>query len=170
MTQPEPATDQTALRDRIAEALYERERPPRDPHWPDVYLSDREVFEAMADAVLAVLPSSVDRATVLEEAASHLEARAAEFTAAARKDPLAFVKGATDARYRTADCWDAAADELRRLAAASAVVVRRATDETPSARHAPGTAILCLDCRAKGHSVCMGEETPQTAVERAGES
>jgi hypothetical protein len=57
-----PATDRIGLRDRIAAALYERERPPRDPHWPDVYASDREVFEAMADAVLAVLPASVDRA------------------------------------------------------------------------------------------------------------
>ncbi|MFD4596781.1 hypothetical protein ACFWPQ_01985 [Streptomyces sp. NPDC058464] len=44
-----------ALRDRIAEALYERERPPRDPHWPNVYTSDRETFEEMADAVLPVL-------------------------------------------------------------------------------------------------------------------
>ncbi|MFI0530291.1 hypothetical protein ACH3XX_09605 [Streptomyces scabiei] len=47
------------LRDQIAAALYERERPPRDPHWPDVYAADREVFEGMADAVLAViLPAS----------------------------------------------------------------------------------------------------------------
>lgn len=43
------------LRDRIAAALYERERPPRDPHWADAYAMDREVFEAMADAVLAAL-------------------------------------------------------------------------------------------------------------------
>ena len=25
------------LRDRVAAALYERERPPRDPAWPDAY-------------------------------------------------------------------------------------------------------------------------------------
>jgi hypothetical protein len=68
-----PATDQTDLRQRIAAALYERERPPRDPHWPDVYAADREVFEAMADAVLAVLPAPTDRATVLREAADIAE-------------------------------------------------------------------------------------------------
>ncbi len=49
------------LRDRIAAALYERERPPRDPHWPDVYAADREVFEAMADTVLAALLTSAER-------------------------------------------------------------------------------------------------------------
>jgi hypothetical protein len=65
MTQP-------ALRDRIAAALYERERPPRDPQWPDAYAADREVFEAMADAVLPVLSQPADRATVLREAADRL--------------------------------------------------------------------------------------------------
>jgi hypothetical protein len=64
-----PATDRAALRDRIAAALYERERPPRDPHWPKAFAADREVFEAMADAVLAVLPAPTDRAAVLREAA-----------------------------------------------------------------------------------------------------
>ncbi|MEH0650690.1 hypothetical protein QA995_14915 [Streptomyces scabiei] len=65
MTQP-------ALRDRIAAALYERERPPRDPHWPDAYAADREVFEAMADAVLPALSEPADRAAVLNAAAQHL--------------------------------------------------------------------------------------------------
>lgn len=55
--------DQAALRDRIAAALYERERPPRGPHWPDAYPADREVFEAMADAVLAVLPATTNHDT-----------------------------------------------------------------------------------------------------------
>jgi hypothetical protein len=64
-----PDGDRGALRDRIAATLYERERPPRDPHWPDVYAADREVFEAMADAVLAVLPTTANRAAVLEESA-----------------------------------------------------------------------------------------------------
>ncbi|MEU9597231.1 hypothetical protein AB0E06_10505 [Streptomyces sp. NPDC048109] len=60
-----------ALRDRIAAALYERERPPREPVWADARPADREVFEAMADAVLpAVLPAPVDRIAVLREAAA----------------------------------------------------------------------------------------------------
>ncbi|MBK3631591.1 hypothetical protein JHN52_01170 [Streptomyces sp. MBT97] len=45
----------SALRDQIAAALYERERPPQDPAWPDAYAADREVFGAMADTVLAVV-------------------------------------------------------------------------------------------------------------------
>jgi hypothetical protein len=57
--QPEPRPPSEAalapLRDQVAAALYERERPPRDPHWPDVYPADREVFEAMADVVLPVV-------------------------------------------------------------------------------------------------------------------
>jgi hypothetical protein len=50
-----PATDQTALRDRIAEALY-----------PTYGQQDRNRSLAIADAVLAVLPASVDRAAVLD--------------------------------------------------------------------------------------------------------
>jgi hypothetical protein len=75
--------------------------------------------EALAADEVFVDPAAF-RAAVLREAADGLDARAAEFTAAARKDPLAFVKGATDARYRTADAWNAAAAELRRMAAESA--------------------------------------------------
>lgn len=47
--------EHAGLRDLITAALYERERPPNDPHWPDAYPMDREVFEPMADAVLAVI-------------------------------------------------------------------------------------------------------------------
>lgn len=56
-----PPTGQAGLREQVAAALYERERPPRDPHWPDVYASDREVFEGMADAVLPLLPTDTAR-------------------------------------------------------------------------------------------------------------
>ena len=51
-----PDGEQPELRDRIAAALYERERPPKDPAWADAYAMDREVFEAMAATVLGVLP------------------------------------------------------------------------------------------------------------------
>lgn len=43
-------------------------------------------------------------------------------------------------------------DGLRRLAAETP------GPETQGVQHAPGTAILCPDCHAKGHSVCMGDE------------
>jgi len=49
------------IRDRIAAALYERERPPRDPHWADAYAMDVEVFEAMADTALATVKPELDR-------------------------------------------------------------------------------------------------------------
>jgi hypothetical protein len=55
------ATSNEALQQRIAAALYERERPPRDPHWPDAYPADREVFEPMAAAVLDELKPELDR-------------------------------------------------------------------------------------------------------------
>lgn len=67
-----PPTDQTALRDRIAEALYRREWP-RKQIWQQALAMDREVFEAMADAVLAVLPEPADRGAVLREAAGIAE-------------------------------------------------------------------------------------------------
>jgi hypothetical protein len=57
------------LRDRIAAALYERERPPRDPHWPDAYAMDREVFEAMADAVLPAVQPELDALAALRAVA-----------------------------------------------------------------------------------------------------
>lgn len=53
------------LRNQIAAALYNRERPPRDPAWAEAYAADREVFEAMADAVLPViLPAARITATL----------------------------------------------------------------------------------------------------------
>jgi hypothetical protein len=62
------AVDRDTLRERIAEALYERERPPRDPKWADAYAMDRETFEAMADVVLAVvLPAPTDQTAEFAE-------------------------------------------------------------------------------------------------------
>lgn len=55
--------------------------------------------------------------------------------------------------------------ELRRLAAETP------GPETQGVRHAPGRAIPCPDCRAKGHSVCItdGEQQPETqACEETG--
>lgn len=100
-----PAEKPAGLHDRIAAALYERERPPRDPHWADAYPADREVFEAMADVVLAVLPEPADMAAI----------EAAAFKAAAN-----YVRGhSADERYgkasiSTALC--AVSDELYRWA------------------------------------------------------
>jgi len=89
----QPATDRAELRDRIAAALYERERPPRDPAWADAYAMDREVFEAMADTVLAVLPAATNRAVpdlTAEEASTLADDLGLELYRA--QDALAFVE------------------------------------------------------------------------------
>lgn len=65
---PPPPADRAALRDRIAEALYRREWPNKQI-WQQALAMDREVFEAMADAVLAVLPPPVSQADVIREVA-----------------------------------------------------------------------------------------------------
>lgn len=94
------------VRDRIAGALYERERVPGAPAWEHAYAADREVFEAMADAVLPVLPAS--RAAVLRWAADEL----------GRMD---YDTDSTDYGYDTyRDAWNGgvmdAAEKLRRMA------------------------------------------------------
>jgi hypothetical protein len=60
-----PATDQTALRDRIAAAIWERQNPGR--RWADCEHPWGADAEADADAVLAVLPPPADRAAVPSE-------------------------------------------------------------------------------------------------------
>jgi hypothetical protein len=57
---PSALAGPAALRDRIAEALYRREWP-RKQVWVQALAMDRETFEAMADAVLAVLPEPTDQ-------------------------------------------------------------------------------------------------------------
>lgn len=64
-----PPADQTALRDRIAAALYDHSHPGWAITFPDLDQDQRDTYLARADAVLAVLPAPVDRAAVLREAA-----------------------------------------------------------------------------------------------------
>jgi hypothetical protein len=67
----EPPADQTALRDRIAEALATADGwdIPTGATMRDVSEELATHFRGLADAVLAVLPAPADRATVLREAA-----------------------------------------------------------------------------------------------------
>jgi hypothetical protein len=64
---PSAPADQTALRDRIAAAIWERQNPGR--RWADCEYRWRADAEADADAVLAVLPAPADRTAILREAA-----------------------------------------------------------------------------------------------------
>jgi len=57
-----PAADQTALRDRIAAAIWERQNPGR--RWEDCEYRWRADAEEDADEVLAVLPAPTDTAAV----------------------------------------------------------------------------------------------------------
>lgn len=67
---PAPATDQTDLRELVAEALHGDQTPGPVVSWAEELPLDREYFLRRADAVLAVLPEHADRAAVLREAAN----------------------------------------------------------------------------------------------------
>jgi hypothetical protein len=97
---PSAPADQTALRDRIAAAIRERQNPGR--HWVDCEYRWRADAEADADAVLAVLPEPADRVAILREAADAVDAMN---EGCSRRQPC----GACDAR-------EDAADSLRRMA------------------------------------------------------
>ncbi len=153
---PLPPADQTALRDRIAAVLYERERPPRDPHWAEALPVDREVFEAMADAVLAVLPATTDQTAERYRTAWHSARRRASVLSAelTRRAPLlgeyateierlrGALEGERDAsrrllaqrqemadeRYAWQQRGDRAEAEVERLRADRATVLREAAD------------------------------------------
>jgi hypothetical protein len=111
------ATDQTALRDRIAAAIWERQNPGR--RWADCEYRWQADAEADADAVLSVLPASVDRASVLAEVECVVRTEISNCGY-----PL-------DAGCDYCNGVTTVLEKVRRLAAPSAVVVRRATDETP---------------------------------------
>lgn len=80
---------------------------------------DEHLWTATADPELA--RSLLDgyrseiRAEVLAEAAAMAEARAGKLVQAANR--LAIIRGVHDARYHSAECWRAAAEELRQMAA-----------------------------------------------------
>ena len=132
-----PPTGQTALRDRIAEALYANDHPGHLVPLNETGMGP--AYRESADAVLAVLPPPADRAAVLREAA----------------DVLA---KSGNAHHRNT------ANRLRRLADEAQQQPETRTVQT--VEHAPGTAILCPDCCAKGHAVCMADQ-PATAAEEA---
>lgn len=105
MSAPAPAPSGGALRDRIAVAIAADDGHP----WDTLCADTQEQYLDNADAVLAVLPPSVDRATVLREAADEL----------GRMD---YDTDANDYGYDTyRDAWNGGvmdgADLLRRLIA-----------------------------------------------------
>ena len=103
-----------------------------------------------------MLPAPVDRAAVYREAADDL--------AAAFGDPMAKHIGALGAsflRRRARDIEAGRTTEARRMAV-EAQPTQPQQDEAP---HAPGTAILCPDCRIKGHAVCTAAGAQQDGAQ-----
>lgn len=121
MTDP---TTETALRDRIAEALYAHNHPGWATRYTDLDQDERDTYLGRAAAVLAVLPDpAAVRARTLAEAADWLEAWRPEF----------FERWAVAERDRYEGGVDDAATELRRL-----------TGETPADTAAQ--AVSCAHC------------------------
>jgi hypothetical protein len=193
-----PATDRTALRDRIRLAIARQ--------YYDTVGSDRnldelepEEFASFADAVLTVLPAELLRA----QAEAH-QYRTALQGVARRATMLPASTGQThpaavpphpphdswlvelrleDGEWHVAFPTHDPATALDRLArrreehpdhewrlvretvsyALEPAAAAEPADETQAGtpvHHAPGKAVLCPDCRAKGHAVCMDDAEP----------
>lgn len=176
---------QAELRQRIAEALLDHLsrtadiRPGRDGEqafMPEVTDAERM---RMADAVLAVLPEPADRAAVSREAEAELYVllrKAGE----PRDEAQALIDRHRDEVLRRAELRrmadEAATTEAHPAectASRSGDCLREAESETACdteagecvhggqpaipVQHAPGKAIRCPDCRAKGYAVCLDE-------------
>jgi hypothetical protein len=118
-----PATDQTALRDRIAEMLRPHaslggtplrwELPLFDGATPSLpRISGWRPLDDVVDAIAAVLPASVDRADVLREAADRFDQHAAQLLDGVGGKAVFVAKALRD----QAAVWSEAAETLRRLA------------------------------------------------------
>lgn len=146
--QEQPAAARAALRHRIAEAL--------DSLQGTAHHLPPETRQRVIEVVAAGLPAPVDRAAVYREAADDL--------AAAFGDPMAKHIGALGAsflRRRARDIEAGRTTEARRMAV-EAQPTQPQQDEAP---HAPGTAILCPDCRIKGHAVCTAAGAQQDGAQ-----
>jgi len=139
---------QTTLRDRIAAALTAEHYRRAEAR---IVASPEEHCAAMADAVLAVLPEPTDRAAVRAAALREAADRYALLTD--QNEAYDREQGELNetARLQHGTVRDVVAG-LRRMADETAT-------ETPTVpvQHAPGKAIRCPDCRAKGYTVCLDE-------------
>jgi hypothetical protein len=155
-----PATDHTALRDRIRRVLCERDG--QAALWGTDMLEPDE-YGADADAVLSALPASVDRATVLREEAALIRAHC----------PDHLDSNSAQGSWISCHC-DVADDMERRMAAESAPADTGPADgET---RHVGGTAEDCPACSAQGLDQisypweCPGPEQPAAGAQQAEET
>jgi hypothetical protein len=126
---PAPATDQAVLRDRIAEAIHA-------DLLATAYRRDQGllgIVPRLADAVLAVLPATVDRAAVLREAADRYEAILASAAAEHSSDPR-YYTGVRDVILG-----------LRRLAGEAQLTQKPCPDHNPVPNYVKGGTV-CASC------------------------
>jgi hypothetical protein len=125
-----PATDQTAaVAKHVTRAIFALKTPSPDgsQHYQSGWDDGLEAaMDAARDALAAVLPAPVDRATVLREEAARIRAHCPDHLNA----------DSAEGSWMVCHC-DVADDIERRLAAPSAVVVRRATDEAQGEAQPP---------------------------------
>ena len=107
-------TQMRVARDRTERAL-QYGKIMRDWGLFDDVSNPKNTEEFVVNDLLAV-PVPSGRKAVLHEAEVRLRKRAEELTRAAEQDPLHAVKSSTDVRHHAAGCWNAAADELDRMA------------------------------------------------------
>ena len=134
-----------------ADALYDAIATPgpKRESFDEQYANVCRVVRQILDELLPTPAEPADRATVLHEVADELTRKANKLTE--RVHDLAYFV-AKD-RLREAEILDREATALRRMADETA------TDQPQRAtvQHAPGKAIRCPDCRAKGYTVCLDE-------------
>jgi hypothetical protein len=181
--------DQTALRDRIAAAIWERQNPGR--RWADCEYRWRADAEADADAVLAVLPAPTDRAgDEVDHAQYEQWLKAAESARDEARLQLARVRAERDyARGRLTDaaievvercpdhgdgegawlvCHCEIADRLRRLADETQPTESVRTPCSVPECDVDGTGEPCTrhereDSHAEGNHELCGRECPAAA-------
>lgn len=144
-----PPADQTALRERIAEALMRWAEGNNDQRYASMRRPEtvRANAYSRADAVLAVLPEQTDRAALLREAADTVFALEFHKCGRANTDFVSFEHA-----------WDLgtidAADELRRVAA----------EEQPAETQARWTAAIRIAALEEAAQLAVAENATCPAV------
>ncbi|MEU9310907.1 hypothetical protein [Streptomyces sp. NPDC048256] len=134
-----PATDRTALTERITKAVQ-----------GVLPMSSSLACEVVADAVLAVLPAPADRASVLRDAETALRTEAKRLTCEFNDSDILHEDGPA----ATVATWKRAADLLRRLAAEPAADTPDQTQDGHVCK--PGASTYFCPTSGQTESDCHG--------------
>lgn len=150
--EPQPATDRTALRERIADTLAEADGWRWVNDFDKARSSTYRSYQSRADAVLALLPEPADRATVLREAADVALGRVDLFPDT-EEGALAAgaLEGLADVYRRMAGSVGHACSNCEGVAPDSCLMNPDRTREPEPAQHLGGkvNAEDCPGCRAE---------------------